>query len=640
MREKQLIEHIHQHVVPISRQQLAKVLGVSESTIRNLIRDTQTTGKKNGFEIELIKGKGYRLQITNDEQFKTYLAPPKAPLEDTYDPDQRLSLILFHLLQAQQPITIDELADKLMLARATVVKELKRVDEIFETMGLNLERKVRFGMTVVGKEEAFRRAFLKYVVGTNHYLEPTNAYRQLVDTNEKARISNIISRSFLKHKVAISDVAFENLALHLLIIIYRLKGSNYLKESQSTHILIDTVYHIIATEIATDIADIHKLTLPQSEINLLATHLSAKTKADQVDAVQKEILFDKIDKQLQLLDKEFLTDFHGDRVLCEALFLHIYPLLQRLRHNMQLANPLIDDIYQSYTNVFVVAYRFSELIEQQSGFKLSRDEIGYLALHFAAHFERVKSITLETVKRIVVICATGGGSAYLLQLKLEQIFKNAQIITTSLNGLPALEEDLPDLFLTTIPMDTTFCGIKVVQIKEFLDEMEIKRIRELVMLQVGTKRRLPIQPMGIVDLFSPALFKRITVGSSQYLDIVKNQAQLMTSLGVAADDFVDLVLEREEKFSTIFEKGVGAPHAVKLTAITNSVCVFITDKPVMHEGKEVSMLFMINLKPGYLYLHKQLTQFLMYVMENDSTRNRMLNCITFEQFITEVKKFR
>lgn len=72
------------------------------------------------------------------------------------------------------------------------------------------------------------------------------------------------------------------------------------------------------------------------------------------------------------------------------------------------------------------------------------------------------------------MCSTGGGSAQLLRLKIEDVFKNAIVITTLQKNIKDFDSQLPDLFLTTIPMENEYAGIPVIHIKHLLDESEIR----------------------------------------------------------------------------------------------------------------------------------------------------------------------
>src|SRR5690625_1672219 len=88
-------------------------MNLSESTIRNLIKEVKSTSKDDGFTINLLRGKGYILKITDHNLFKEYKKEKQANI-DFLDVDQRVKLILFHLLQEDTYITMEDLLEHIL----------------------------------------------------------------------------------------------------------------------------------------------------------------------------------------------------------------------------------------------------------------------------------------------------------------------------------------------------------------------------------------------------------------------------------------------------------------------------------------------------------------------------------------------
>ena len=73
-------------------------------------------------------------------------------------------------------------------------------------------------------------------------------------------------------------------------------------------------------------------------------------------------------------------------------------------------------------------------------------------MHFIAHEERTRQNRLFSIAHIVVVCATGGGSATLVKMQLSGIFPNAQIDTVSYLDQRVLVELNPDLIISMVPL--------------------------------------------------------------------------------------------------------------------------------------------------------------------------------------------
>jgi len=619
----------------IPKSFLTKELNLSESSIRKLIRDSNDIGQKNGFQIELIKKEGYYLSITDEEKLNIYLDKENKAEADIYNLNQRLKMLLFYIFQTKGYFTIDQISERMEISRATIIRDLKKIEEIVNENGLYLEKKAHYGLKVIGDERSYRRAFSEFVLNSDLYLEPTQDFYEFSNSFNLMELRKLLSEVLYEKELKISDVALENVLNHVKILVFRARTNNYVSKNTLMDKKPDKVYDEVALDIAGWIEKSYGITLPESEISLLAVHISGKASAGNLQEQDKEKLLNEIGDILEKIDDDFLTNFCNDEELKSALLLHMFPLLNRMYHNLQLENPLIDEVYSKYANIFVIAFRFSEHIEKNYGFKLTIDEVGYLALHFATHFERIKNRSLEQYKRIVVICTTGGGSAQLLRLKLETIFSKAIVVTSSVNELDRFKNEPPDLFLSTIPINEDFTTVPVIHIKQLLDDSEIKRIKEIVSLTIY-KQPISNSVPNIIELFSEKFYYRNS--TTDYEELLKMQSRNLIGNGYAVEGFDESVLERERKFTTIYKNGVAGPHALKLEAIKDVVSVAVYDRSFDWQGRAVQIVFLINLQQGHLFLHREISRLLLLVMEDNRILERLVNAKDFDQFKIELER--
>lgn len=634
MRIKILLEVLIKNEKTISKTFLAKKMNLSESSIRKLIKEANVIGLKNGFQIELIKGDGYYLTVNDEGKFNAYIKKQEESAFDVYNSEQRLKMLMFNIFQMDGYFTFEQIADRLNISRTTIVRDFKKVEEQLNNYSLSLEKKAHYGLKIVGDEQKYRRAFSDFVLASDLYLEPTQDFYEFSKSFNLNELRDLLSKKLCEKELKMTDISLENVVSHIKILIFRVQKLNFVTNEIKVE-RPDKVYHEIAKTISTWIYNNFNITLPKSEITLLATHISGKASYGNLGEKDKQELLNEIEFILKQIDHEFQTSLLKDKELKDALILHMFPLLNRLYNNMLLDNPLIDEVYSEYANVFLLAFRFSELIEEQYGFKLTIDEVGYLALHFAAHFERLKNKSMERYKRIVVICSTGGGSAHLLRLKLESIFPKAIIVTSSANEINKFENELPDLFLTTIPIDTDFSSVPIIHIKQWLDDNEISRIKEIVSLNID-KQPISNSIPNIMDLFSKKFYYKND--TKNYEDLLIKQSKDLIESGFALSGFDESVIEREKKFTTIYKNGVAGPHALKLEAIKDAVSVAVYDKPFEWQGKTVQIVFLINLQQGHLFLHREISRLLLLIMDDNLALEKLVNAKDFDQFKIELEK--
>jgi len=634
LREKILVDLLEESKVPVSLKEICNIMNLSESTIRNLIKEVKSTSKDDGFTINLLRGKGYILKITDHNLFKEYKKEKQANI-DFLDVDQRVKLILFHLLQEDTYITMEDLLEHILVSRSTLSNDLNLVKDKLADFNLKVISKPHHGLIIKGREQDLRKAFSKYVLHSTFYVEATQKYKTYFNNFDTEKMDKFFRSLLIVHRLSVSEIAMNNLLVHLKIMIYRVQEKNFIKADQLIIKEIDEVYLEVANRLAEWFYEEQELDLPKEEIHYLAAHISAKSSSDEMNPKRRERLYKDLKEILFILDKEFQTNFYQDTNLIESLLLHMYPLLDRLYYNLQLENPLINEMKLKYTNVFVVAFRLGELIEEKYAFKLTRDEIGYIAFHLAAHFEREKQNTIDQVKRIVVVCSTGGGNAHIIKMKLESVFTRAIILTVSNRNMIGFQEDIPDLILTTVPLETQYLEVPVIHIKNMLDEQELNRIVDKTAYYLS-QQSSDKNGFSLRSLFSRDYFQIIK--EENYIDIIREQSQKMIDDGVAAENYTDLVLERENRFSTIYENGVAGPHPIKLNAIKNTIGVTILKEPIEWQDKEVQIIFLINLKVGHLFLHKEISKFLMQIIDQKELKDGILRVTNYEQFLSYIEQ--
>ncbi|ASA21552.1 BglG family transcription antiterminator [Paenibacillus donghaensis] len=636
MREFTIVNILYNRKVSVRMNELVTEVGMSERTIRDVIRSLDKTGEANGFEVRMIRGQGYLLEISDETRFSKYLEKGLLQLDqvDLDNKQSRQQYLLFYLLQNDGYQSMDNMSEEIGISRSTMISDLKEVEQRLAAFKLTLSRRAHYGIMIEGDEQDFRKAFSYFILQSGHTLQHTEDFHAFGEVFEGEQLKRFLLQILKEKELKISDVFLDNILTHLFILLYRVSKHNFIVSGQAMQAKPEPLYQDIAGRIADYIASHYQIKLPADEIDYLALHISGKTIMERMSDETKSHLRDGITSILKQLDREFLTGFTDDDALREALLLHMFPLLNRLYYNLQLGNPLVEDVYSQYANVFVISFRFAEIIEEQYGFRMSRDEAGYVALHFATHLERMQQRNLEKFKRIAVICSTGAGSAQLIRLKLEAVFPKASVITASITEVEEISSKPVDLILSTVPLATEIKEKPVIHIKQLLDDQEIQRIKEILSLQIN-RTQPSYKLMDFKDLFRRELFH--LSGPNDYTELLNQRCREIVDNHYAAEDFPKQVLLREHKFTTIYKNGVAGPHPMRMSAIRDCISVTVLKKPLIYEGKPVQLIFLINLGPGQLFLHKEISKLLLVLMEKEDSRSRLLNVNSYEQFMNEIE---
>ncbi|WP_431088568.1 BglG family transcription antiterminator [Paenibacillus sp. 8b26] len=631
MREHTILKILFKKKLPVKIKELVAEMGLSERTLREVIHSLNKTGDEHGFQVQLIRGQGYSLCIGNESAFAEYMREDEDKRIDLNNKEERQHCLLANLLRHDSFQSMEKLADQIGISRSTILSDLREVEEQLKPYKLSITRRSYYGIKIEGDEKDFRKAFSHMVLQRADAPQEKENFNTFCRQFDSEKLKLCLHQLCTENNLKISDSFLNNLLIHLFILLYRVCQRNMIIDGEIRKVA--PIYVNIARGLGAWIAETYTIKLPDEEVDYLALHISGKTTAQNIGVEATWKLREDMGEILYTLDQEFLTCFNEDDELREALLMHLYPLLNRLYYNLQLENPLVENLYREYANVFVISFRFAEMFEEKYGFKISRDEVGYVALHFATHLERMKQYNLEQFKRIAVICSTGAGSANLIRLKIETIFPKASVITASFLELEEIGKMPIDLILSTIPLESKKIEKPFIHIKEWLDDAEVKRIQETISLNLN-----PVKPSYKItdfkELFQKDLF--YLTGPDNYKQLLKQYSDEIVDKHYAEEDFTKQVLLREEKFTTIYKNGVAGPHPMRMGAIKDCISVTILRKPLSFEKKTVQIIFLINLRQGQLFLHKEISKMLLHIMENDESRKKLLAIQNFDQFMDEL----
>lgn len=615
--------------IPVSMEHLSSVLSVSDRTIRSLIKQINTLKESQGFEVVTIRTKGYQLRVLDEQRFQSYITNTSSTVELS-NRQQRISFLLFYLLQQDQFSSLQSISDIIGVSRNTLISDLEELDVVVKQIDLILVRRSHYGIRLTGSEKAMRKAFSKFVVHSNNYISMTKDYFDFIEKVDLSELKMVLKKTLESNHLTITQVLFDSLMDHLRVLLYRVSIKNYVS-TQSTPQPLNVEYVQMASTLVQWIRQRFQLVIPMEEVDYLASQIAGKTSVQWIDECEKEELLQLIDELLLLIDEEFVTKFSLDDQLKEALLMHMYPLISRMTHHMLLNNPLVDEVSSRYANVFLIALRFYELWQKQydKPFDLSRDEIGYLALHFAGNIERAKQQALHRIKRVLIISDIGRGNLLLLKEKIQDLLPRSIVDFDSMTGIDEINQQDPHLILSTITFDDSLIHAPVIYIKEILDEQDLHQIKDLIILKTYINRNI-IKQRVIADLFDSRFFRISDQGG--YLELIDSMARRMMDASVASEDFAQLVMERELKFSTIYQHGIAGPHGMILNGLEDKIGVIIPRHSVVYDGKPVSIIFLINICKGNLFLYREISKFLLALMDRPKVLKDLIHSESFEHF--------
>lgn len=272
-----------------------------------------------------------------------------------------------------------------------------------------------------------------------------------------------------KAKLKLSDLVVYNLVLHLGLAIKRIQNGFAMDLRTPLELGPSSLEYQTAVKILDRLEAKMHLKFADKEAEFVALHLKSEQGTAQI-LQQTRLTKNEIEIQLvqvlQVLDQELELELAQDQILLDGLMLHFIPLLARLQQCESLENPLLAEIKAKHPQILAITIKYFSQMPLFEQYHMTEDEWAYLALHVIAALERHYNAQKA---RVLVICATGQGSAQMIKNRLEHEFGAKLNIQAVISYYEFSKYDLSgiDLVISALNLGNMVFNIPVVQVSVF-----------------------------------------------------------------------------------------------------------------------------------------------------------------------------
>lgn len=619
--KKQVLLLLLENENAVTVSTIAAKISMSGKTVRNYLKILQEELKEKDIKLILKPNLGVYLEISDEE--RSFLQKDMhfvEKSEEEFSPQYRQSYILRTLLKNKYTYTLQLLAEDLYCSKSTIVNDLTYIDKWLKNRGLHLMRKQNQGLWIEGNENDYRRAMMD-LFSESHGNNDANLenesdkldyrvdfvnykkIRQLFPRIDLFKIQEIIKEAEEKLEYYFTDQAFINLIIHIAIAIERVKNEKEIKMVEEFFESLKGKYELeVASWVVDRLSETFNLVFSKDEIGYIALHMLGAKIQEEVDPSKCDILLDVQNEEYVNTAKEIVylagevlnVDLSQDKLLLTALVLHLRPTTVRLKHGLELRNPMLDTIKNEYTSIFGAAWACSSIFEKRLGVSINEDEVAYIAMHLAVGVGR-----LSKRVKVIVVCSSGIGTSQLISTRLEKRFHEIEIIATiPLNLLKGEIISKADLIISTIPgilnspkfvyVSAILGAADVLKIKNALEKLDIKSDKEE---GIG-KRNVENYISGVLD--EELCF--IDDKRHNLRDIINYYGKIMEEKGYVKSGFCENVLERENISSTVIGKGIAIPHSTQEFVKQSKICIVRINEPIILEDEKVKLIIILALK--------------------------------------------
>ena len=608
---------------PVSLQVFTDQFHLSLRSIQTDIAEIKETIKEHGLYIENNKN-CICMSITNQETANIFM---NSIIQDYNlnqffeDQSSRISYIISRLLDSNDYLKSADLADEMYISRSQISNDIKLAKNMLSSYHLTLISKPYYGIKIIGKENDIRNYIIQEKLKIKNLVcdEITHSFSSHEHIDD---INNIVIKILTHSHYIISDIALQNLILHIVTAVNRIK-SGHLIHMDSLN--ISPVYaHVIeiSKNILEKCADIYNFEFNDDEIFFLALNLYGKREFDKLEFITDEIN-NLVFLGLYKIKEIFGLDFTSNLNLRISLGLHILPLLTRINTNMQLRNIMTFNIKQKYTLAYDLASTFTNTIIP-SDKKILDDEIAYVALHFVNYIDENSP---QKKKRMLIISSLRRSETILLQnnilrnfpsIKEVKIISKNSLSTTNVNNYNVICTTENDIFIN---------NNKIQKISYFLNDTDIKKIELLLDGFNG--------PKDILDCFSEDLFYYGDAPSKNA--VIKWLYEMAYKQGLADEKLYHSIMNHENVTSTYFGNYLAIPHPEIFLSETSFISVAILPKPILWDDEYVDIVFLVSIQKNNPNAFK-LWSYLSFLISNNTTLEEIKKEPTFQNLSKVISK--
>ncbi|WP_198434838.1 BglG family transcription antiterminator [Aerococcus urinae] len=559
----EILNNLYMHP-KISQAEFEAGLKTSRQTLKkNIQLLNQELG---GIASITLEDKVYHLTIKDFAAFKKILAGKFRQDTDFNSSNKRQAYILKQLIEDQEAVIIDDLAEVTTVSRGTVNNDISHLRQELTDYHLTIVGTPNKGLTLEGDELDIRTAYVNIVL--SYFKEDQFTIKDkthLLNLTPNFNMTNFTKDLLLKVVYVTLLRVRQGHGLTSEILHYQ----NFLQGQEDYEVFI------------AEIEDYFNLTLSHYEYQYLAYPFNIYNKEDIVPESFNSAFVDHVYQEvLQAIQRDLAIEFDQEK-LYQAMRNHLIFLIRRLLFRVNSEDLFFHEVQKQYPLSFTLAEITGQVLEEVLDREVPGIELSYLSLYFELVISRQVSLKSQ---KIAIVCHTGKGTARLIKLQIQRILGTSLELSTFSEG-EFNQEDPSQYFaiFTTIPLDKTRIKRPIIQLDNLFDESYIRSQWNSV------QRHNP--------LFSQLVyldFLTLDQGES-YEDLLQVMTdKVIEETGVSAE-FQQAIFDREAISDKVFDQGIAMPHTV--VEDFDQIILFIgqVEADIKEKGRPIDLVFLLGI---------------------------------------------
>ena len=622
-----LLEFLLKQHEYLSANQLAEKYGVSTKTVYQDIDKLNDFFDEGELKSRIVKVPRKGIKLSADEERKQIhslllVNKHESGVQD-FSPEYRESELIKRLFINQEDLDIYDFAEEMYVTESTVHRDIDKLEKNLGQFDLKIRIK-HDQLFVDGDEWNIRKALQSYVIQAQS-LGREEKIERFFSEKDIEICYEAISRLSQKYHHQFSEEYSCLLLVECLVFKKRTENNNCLTERTSN--LINDLNHLevyffsgelLESIINKSFSEISPYEIEAMAYSLLAYGFSIQS-ADYIQSIDHQVN-ELIQKVSNLLSLDLSKDNHLKLMLSN----HISKMIFRLRNQIYITNPALEEIKKQYSSLFNVIWIAIRGLSKYYEINISNEELAFIVIHFQLAIEKiVKPLN------IVVICQNGIATSELIMSKLHKIFdSDAKITNINARELDFYDLSNIDLIISTIALPEV--KVPVIEVSPILTKDEIESIRSFysehmtdnytLMRTSLDGRKFNLESLQTL-IKKPSLIRE-TVKSKK--ECIEKMIRECDATNRRIKEFKESILERETLGSTSVYTGVALPHCDPRFVEQSELIVMTLDKPINWGKNNVKLIILIAVAENDIPIFKDSLIALYSVIENQELMNELV----------------
>lgn len=572
-------------------------LGVSNRTVHYDLNKIEPYLNRQGYELRKVPGIGIQVEFTH---LKDTVRTQEYQDKNGYlSPFERQRAIFKQMLFNKKIYTYNQLATHYFVSESSIAQDFTAIKKRYLTANTLKFHATTKGTKLYGSERQVQNTYVLYnhvtcdeddIVSMNDKLEfmRINYGKDIVDC-----VLSIMNDFTNISKTNISQIYLFNIINILVVLTYRARLNKHMTLDRTALVINEAKElpnRIIAIDILHRIEKCCDVQFTTESTIYIARHLNA-------NKIEFKSVTDEISQQyLPIVERIVATmsallhiDLMQNKRLVSQLSNHFGPMMTRLRNNIFIKNPLLEQIKHEFRLIYDLAWIAFEKESELLGVRFNEHEISFVVIYFQNVLDQIKQS-----QKVLIVCHSGLSTSELVATRVKNILPPLDIIeVASLEQVETNDLEYIDFIISTIPLENIH--IPVIQVSPILTDVDVKNISNYYQRNFIDIKFKP----DTLDLKCFPQFidpDCILFGNEDCKeDVINKMVAHLEHHGVVTKDYGPSIYAREQLAGTDMISGVSIPHGNTKYVCKTVISFWFNQKNIKWNQYNVQLIIFVNI---------------------------------------------